>query len=94
MGLLAIAVSRLNGKVIKGLQVNADKLRAALSDSLALVTYLAQHIGHEKASQIYLRHTATKRAVRDIILGDGFLTEAELRDLLAPEKVKMIGLKK
>jgi aspartate ammonia-lyase len=91
---LDLAVSRLRTKVIMGLELNRENIAAHLSDSIAVVTCLAQSIGHEAASQLYLKHRATKQPLRQLILADTLLSEQELDRLLSAENIRMMGIKK
>ena len=91
---LELAVNRLRTKAVEGLQLNRENIAAHLSDSIAVVTCLAQSIGHEAASQLYLKHRATKQPLRQLILADNLLPEQELDSLLSAEKIRMMGIKK
>ena len=91
---LELAVSCLRTKAIQGLELNLENIAAHLSDSIAVVTCLAQSIGHEAASQVYLKHLATKQPLRQLILADNLLSEQELDSLLSAEKIRMMGIKK
>ena len=91
---LELAVSRLRTKAVEGLQINRENITAHLSDSIAVVTCLAQSIGHEAASQLYLKHRATKQPLRQLILADNLLSEQELDHLLSAENIRMMGIKK
>ena len=94
MGSLELAVNRLETKAVAGLELNRERIAELLSDSIAVVTYLAQHIGHEAASQLYRRHLATGRPLRQLITEDGILTEADFDRLLSPENIRMMGINK
>jgi aspartate ammonia-lyase len=91
---LDLAVSRLRTKVIADLELNREHIADHLSDSIAVVTCLAQSIGHEAASQLYLKHRATKQPLRQLILADTLLSEQELDRLLSAENIRMTGIKK
>jgi aspartate ammonia-lyase len=94
MRCLELAVNRLNTKAVQGLRLNKEKIQEHLSDSIAIVTYLSQYIGHEAASRIYLRHLETKKPLRELICAEKLLTEKDIDALLSPEKIRMVGLKK
>ena len=91
---LELAVSRLAAKAIAGLELNREKIARNLSASIAVVTYLAQHIGHEAASQLYRRHLATGQPLRELIAEGGILTSEDFDRLLSPENIRMMGIKK
>jgi aspartate ammonia-lyase len=91
---LEISVNRLRTKAVEGLQLNRENIAAHLSDSIAVVTCLAQSIGHAAASQLFLKHRATKQPLRQLILADTLLSEQELDSLLSAENIRMMGIKK
>lgn len=94
MRLLGIAVNRLNNKALQGIRIQEAKIAEALSDSMAVATYLSQFIGHEKASAAYAQHVRTGQPLREIIIRERILSEKEYDSLLSPEKIRMVGLKK
>lgn len=91
---LELAVGRLEAKAVAGLELKSEKIAQNLSDSIAVVTFLAQHIGHGEASGIYLKHLATKQPLRQLILEGGMLSPNDLDRLLSPENIRMMGIKK
>lgn len=91
---LELAVNRLRTKAVEGLQLNRENIADHLSDSIAVVTCLAQFIGHEAASRLYLKHCATKQPLRQLILAGNILSEQELDSMLSAEKIRMMGIKK
>jgi aspartate ammonia-lyase len=94
MRLLGTAVNRLNAKAIQGISIRQDRIAGALTDSMAVATYLSQFIGHERASAAYLQHVKTGQPLREIIVREHILSESEYDSLLSPEKIRMVGLKK
>ena len=91
---LDLAVSRLRTKAVEGLQLNRENIADHLSDSIAVVTYLAQTIGHEAASGLYRKHLETRQPLRQLILSEKLLSEQELDSLLSAEKIRMMGIRK
>jgi aspartate ammonia-lyase len=91
--MLTQAVSGLDRKVIQTIEVNREKITAHLTNSVALLTYLAQHIGHDKAAEVYMKMKSTGLPMKDIMAEDGILTEAQFDDLTAPERIRMMGYK-
>jgi len=91
--LLRLAVRQMAEKVIRGLTLNREKLDANLSDSVAVLTYLSQYIGHDRAAHVYQLFKQGGRSVRQIILQEKILTEKEFDDLTSPEKIRMMGFR-
>lgn len=89
-----LSLEKLMEKVITGLKINVEKIESNFSNSIALVTYLSQYIGHEKAGEIYQLHKKSGKPIKQIIIEEKILTEAQLNEYLLPEKIKMTGFKK
>lgn len=91
---LKIAAEKLDTLCIRGLKINAEKIAANLEDSMAIFTFLAQFLGHEKASELYLASKNGKKTPRETVLDSRILTEKQYDDLISPEKFRMLGFKK
>jgi aspartate ammonia-lyase len=94
LSLLRLAVRQFEEKVIRGLSLNRDRIDANLSDSIAVLTYLSQYIGHDKAAHVYQLFKQGGKSVREIVLHEKILTEKEFGDLTSPEKIRMMGYRK
>jgi aspartate ammonia-lyase len=92
--LLRLAVRQLEEKVIRGLTLNREKLDANLSDSVAVLTYLSQYIGHDRAAHVYQLFKQGGRSIKRIILDEKILTEKEFDELTSPERIRMMGYRK
>src|SRR5919197_5759995 len=73
--------------MIKGIEVNREKVDWYMKNSLMLVTALAPKIGYDKAAQV--AHTAhvENSSLREAALKLGFLTGEEFDQLVRPEKM-------
>ena len=73
--------------MIKGIEVNREKVDSYVKNSLMLVTALAPKIGYDKAAQV--AHTAhvENSSLREAALKLGFLTGEEFDQLVRPEKM-------
>ncbi len=91
---MIVSIEKLTEKVIRELKINAKKIESNYSNSMALVTYLSQYIGHDRAGEVYQLYKKTSKPIKQIIIEQKILTEAELNEYLSPEKIKMMGLKK
>ncbi|HPC47236.1 MAG TPA: aspartate ammonia-lyase, partial [Deltaproteobacteria bacterium] len=64
---------------------------ANLSESLAILTYLSVHIGHEAAARVYRMMQGDPRSIREIVIDEGILTASQYDELVSPERVRMMG---
>ncbi len=85
------AVEGLDGKVIQGIRINTEKLKQHMDNSVALLTYLSQYIGHDKAADVYMQMKSTGQSLKDIIIKERILTEGKFEELTAPERIIMMG---
>jgi fumarate hydratase, class II len=73
--------------MVKGIELNREKIDWYVKNSLMLVTALAPKVGYDKAAQI--AHTAHVEhiSLRDAAVRLGFLTEDEFEEHVKPEKM-------
>ncbi len=73
--------------MIKGIEVDREKVNSHVNNSLMLVTALAPKVGYDKAAKI--AHTAhvEHSSLREAALKLGFLTGEEFDQLVRPEKM-------
>ncbi|MCL6739006.1 aspartate ammonia-lyase, partial [Streptomyces neyagawaensis] len=64
---------------------NVDELRAAVENSIGLVTALNPHIGYTAATDIAKEALATGRGVAELVQEKGLLPAERLQQLLRPE---------
>ena len=82
---LTNAVQVLLDKCIVGITANPDRMRWYVEHSIGVVTALLPAIGYEKATEVAKEALATGRGVTEIVLERGWLTRAELDEILRPE---------
>jgi len=87
LDMLAAAVRTLTHRCIRGIQANRERCREMVERSIGVVTAVVPAIGYERASEIARDALATGLPVRTLLLERGYLTEAELDDLLSPESM-------
>jgi aspartate ammonia-lyase len=83
--MLTAAVATLTERCVKGITANAERCLEMVERSIAIVTAVVPAIGYEKASDVAKEALATGKPVREIILAKGYLSAAELDDLLSIE---------
>ncbi|MCU0575830.1 MAG: aspartate ammonia-lyase [Desulfobacterota bacterium] len=91
---LRLALVQFEAKTIKGLRLNLDRIAANLQESVAVLTYLSQYIGHEASARVYRMLKKDTRTLRQIILDEKILTEQQFDELVSPERIRMMGYRK
>jgi fumarate hydratase class II len=73
--------------MVKGIDVDRERIDSYVTNSLMLVTALAPKVGYDKAAQI--AHTAhvDKSSLLEAALKLGYLTREEFDDLMKPERM-------
>jgi fumarate hydratase class II len=73
--------------MVKGIEVDRERIDSYVTNSLMLVTALAPKVGYDKAAQI--AHTAhvDKSSLLEAALKLGYLTREEFDDLMKPERM-------
>ncbi len=84
---LTQAIHVLKEKCITGITANADRMRFYVEHSIGVVTALLPVIGYEKATEVAKEALASGRGVTEIVLERGWLTRAQLDDVLRPESM-------
>jgi len=82
--ILAKGVKNFNDRCIQGIQVDEEKCKDYIEQSMAMVTSLAPIIGYDKASQISKEAHKTGRTVRELCQEQAILPEDELSKVLDP----------
>ncbi len=91
---LRLALNQFEAKLIRGLALNADRIAANLNDSVAILTYLSQYIGHEASARLYHIVKQDSRKLREIIIDEKVLTAQQYDELVSPERIRMMGYRK
>ncbi|MGJ9403841.1 aspartate ammonia-lyase [Arthrobacter sp. KK5.5] len=77
----------LSRRCVTGITANAEFLRRNVENSIGLVTALNPRLGYSESTSIALEALTTGRGVAELVLERGLLTEAELAELLQPERL-------
>jgi aspartate ammonia-lyase len=75
----------LRERCVLGIEANRDWIRQMLERSIGVVTALVPYVGYERASALAKEALETNRGVYELVLQKGWLTQAELDDILSPE---------
>jgi fumarate hydratase class II len=85
--LLTDACRSFTDHCIVGMELNHDRIRENVENSLMLVTALTPKIGYDKAAEISHKAHREHTSLREAALKLGYLTEKEFDELVRPEKM-------
>ena len=74
-------------KLLTGLEVNEERCRALIDQSLMMVTSLAPKVGYEKSAALAKEAFKTGQTIRQLCLDQDILPAAELDELLEPDSM-------
>ncbi len=74
-------------RCINGIEANRDRCREYVENSIGLVTALVPVIGYERSASVAKTALESGGSVYELVLENGYLTKAELDELLTPEKM-------
>jgi aspartate ammonia-lyase len=83
--MLTRAAVVLRERCVVGITANRDRLRQMVENSIGLVTALVPFIGYEKSAALAKEALATGRGVYELVREKGWLSQAELDEILTPE---------
>ncbi|MFW5993613.1 MAG: class II fumarate hydratase [Halanaerobiaceae bacterium] len=84
INLLADALNSFEKRCLQGLKPLSEKLEKYLNRSLMLVTALTPLIGYEKAAEIANKAHREDRTLKEVAVGEGYLTEEEFEENIDP----------
>ncbi len=91
MGLLERADRLFAERCVKGITANDQRCRELLERSHEIVTALVPRLGHERAVQTARLMRDERITVREAVRRSGLLSDAELDELLTPERLCRLG---
>ncbi len=87
LDMLGRACRTLADRCVEGITANREVCRWMVENSIGLVTALNPYIGYEKSAQVADEALKSGRSVYEIVLEKGYLSQAELNDILSPENM-------
>ncbi len=81
-------------KCVKGIKSSHENCLKHLLNSKSIATYLIPLFGYEKMEYIIKKATSERKTIKDILLAEGLLTEAEFDKLLQPQRMYKLGFTK
>ena len=85
--LLADAMASFTDNCVSGITVNENKMKEYLDRSLMLVTCLTPKIGYDKAAEAAKYAHKNGITLKESVVGQGLLTEAEFDEAVDPAKM-------
>lgn len=89
--LLDRAADMLRLDAVQGMKANEEQCTRNVLNSTALITAVIPLIGYEKASELVKKSKTGRITVLQAILDSGWITRAELDELISPEAVCRLG---
>ena len=90
--LLTNTIKIFTEKCLAGLKADVERCREMIEKSLAMVTALSPHIGHDRAAEIAREAYRTGKTVREVARQKGILPSKELAKILDPWGMTEPGL--
>ena len=87
MRMLMRGMETLRAKCIIGIEADRERCRELLEGSLVTVTAINPYIGYAEASRVAKEALKSRRSIRDVVLSQGLMTEAQLDEAFTPEKL-------
>ncbi|MFO1122220.1 MAG: aspartate ammonia-lyase [Hyphomicrobiales bacterium] len=87
MRMLMRGMAVLREKCIDGIEADRERCRELLEGSLVTVTALNPYIGYAAASRVAKLALQSRRTIREVVLGEGLMTEAQLDQAFAPDNL-------
>src|SRR6476620_957138 len=72
-------------RCVKGITANREHLRQLVEHSIGIVTALNPYIGYERATAVAKEAHDTGKSVYELVLAKGWMSKAQLDDVLKPE---------
>ncbi len=87
MRMLMHGMAVLRDKCILGIEADRERCLELLEGSLVAVTALNPYIGYTAAARVAKTALATRRSIRDVVLAEALMTEAQLAEAFTPENL-------
>lgn len=84
MRMLMRGMEVLREKCIVGIEADRERCRELLEGSLVTVTVLNPYLGYTTASSVAKQALLSRRSIREVVLEQGLMTEAQLNEAFAP----------
>ncbi|HNX50208.1 MAG TPA: aspartate ammonia-lyase [Thermoanaerobaculaceae bacterium] len=89
--LLARGCRTLRQHCVEGIEADEARCRAHVANATATATALLPALGYEGAGKLVARARETGRPLKDVAIGEGFVTVEQFDELTSPEAVCRLG---
>jgi fumarate hydratase class II len=90
--MLANAAAVFGERFVAKLEADRAHMETQVEQSMALATALNPSIGYDTASKVAKQALAEGKTVREVVVAEGYLTEAEADEVLDPEAMTHRGI--
>ena len=87
MRMLTRGMKVLREKCVDGIEADAERCKALLEHSLVAVTAINPYVGYAKASAVAKEALKSGRSIRDLVLAQKLMTEAQLTEAFTTENL-------
>lgn len=87
INILHMGINQFNDMCLSGISANEEKIKELMSNSLMLVTALAPKLGYEVSASIAKKAYKENKSLKEIAVGEGYITNESFDDLINPEKM-------
>jgi aspartate ammonia-lyase len=87
MRMLIQGMKVLREKCVLGIEADRERCRELLEGSLVTVTALNPYIGYAEAGRVAKLALAGRRSIRDVVLAEGLMTEAQLAEAFSADNL-------
>ncbi|TVO67542.1 aspartate ammonia-lyase [Denitromonas ohlonensis] len=85
--MLGAACHMFETRCIRGIRADREQCQAHVDRSIGVITALVPHIGYANASRIAAQALHSGATVRELVIGEGLLSAAQLDLLLSPQSM-------
>jgi len=90
--ILAAAMTTLRERTVQGMEADRARARELLDRSTAVATALSPYLGYAATAEIAKAAVANGRAIRDIVLERGLMTNERLDEILSADAMTKPGI--
>jgi aspartate ammonia-lyase len=94
MRMLTRGMAVLREKCINGIEADRERCKELLDHSLVAVTAINPYVGYETASRVAKESLKSRRSIREVVLDQKLMTEAQLAEAFSTESLLGLRTKK
>jgi aspartate ammonia-lyase len=75
-------INQFDKLCVAGIKADKEKCKFHLENSTAYATLLTPYLGYDKVSEMVKKSVVTKKSLREIVVGEKYLTEQEFEKII------------